>query len=250
MRLWRVQKSQVKSKKKQGKQMENLEKEYKKWLENNNVKVAKQQYVDFVKLYSDILNIDLFNIKNINNIDLLENFNNSKKKLNDDERSKFRKFIKFCASKHLLEEAEFSFEAIKRKHSIEQIAFFHFEKEFKKEFKDIIDVSKNQKEFNKCGYDLVVITKENKKYNIEIKGLKDINNQFILSKNEYEKSDSDIYLICLVQNCKSLSSKVKIDFFKFVSGKWINVKFNNGKLEKVGTKEISFEPFQYLGKIK
>ena len=111
--------------------MENLEKEYKKWLENNNVKVAKQQYVDFVKLYSDILNIDLFNIKNINNIDLLENFNNSKKKLNDDERSKFRKFIKFCASKHLLEEAEFSFEAIKRKQSIEQIAFFHFEKEFK-----------------------------------------------------------------------------------------------------------------------
>jgi len=68
---------------------------------------------------------------------LLENFNNSKKKLNDDERSKFRKFIKFCASKHLLEEAEFSFEAIKRKQSIEQIAFFHFEKEFKKEFKDL-----------------------------------------------------------------------------------------------------------------
>lgn len=102
---------------------------------------------------------------------------------------------------------------------------------------------KIKREFNKCGYDLVVITKENKKYNIEIKGLKDINNQFILSKNEYEKSDSDIYLICLVQNCKSLSSKVKIDFFKFVSGKWITENLIMENWRKLAQKKFHLNHF-------
>lgn len=224
----------------------NLEKEYSDWLPSNKVVTTVKAYVDFIREFSKILSLNLFDSTVVSDPSLLNSFNESKRKLNADEKSKFNKFINFCSSKDLLIKEDFSFDTIKKRQSTEQKAIHHLSQFFQKYNAKIEDVSMDRKA--KLGYDLNVDL-NGIQYHIEVKGQENSKSQFILTANEYEKSiTDDKYIFVLVRNCKSLQSKVDIRFFKNVDEKWQSVKYGNEGWISDKEFELEISPFQFLAR--
>lgn len=225
-----------------------LEKKYKNWLQKNKVKSASKQYIDFIHKLSKEIDLNLFNIVSYNDSTLLERFEDNKKTFTNNDRSWFRKFIKFASESDLLEEFEFVFDAIKIKQTTENLALHHFDKNFGEILK-IVD-KKFEKPGEKAGYDILVETKLGQQYHIEIKGLRSKRKQIIMTAHEFEiASKDDKYIICIVSNCKSKSSTVDIEFYKRMENeKWINVKIINENWINKSDQILYLNPFQYQGK--